>query len=127
MARERMTFVRVPEWSAQANTQMQRVVALADGSTRTDVKAIAATGTLTLTWPFTLLEVDTTGGNVTVTLPPLATVPGYRVDVKKLVAANTATIAAASGETIDGAGTQALTVQWSSRSLIAGAAGWRIV
>lgn len=113
MARERMTFVRVPEWTAQANTLMQRLWALADGSTRTDVKSIAVTGTLTLTWPFTLCEVDTTAAAVTVTLPDPATVPGYRVDALRVAGANTATVGA--------------TVVTTGHTFISTGAVWRVL
>ncbi|MGE3487443.1 MAG: hypothetical protein AB7L09_22205 [Nitrospira sp.] len=49
-----------------------------------------------------LVMVDTTGGNVTITLPPAAA--GAVVGVKKLVAANTVTIQRAGSDTIGAAG-----------------------
>lgn len=78
------------------------------------------------------LDVDTTGGNITVSLPAAATCPGKQFHVKKLVAANTLTLDAAGTDLIDGAGTLAWTTQYQSylvESVLATAPatyGWRV-
>lgn len=60
-----------------------------------------------------ILLVDTTGGSVTVTLPVASTVPGKRVQVKKMIAANTVTVSRSGSDTIDGATTSAFTTQYT--------------
>jgi hypothetical protein len=122
-----MAWLPVGVWSPRADAQQRRIVELAEGSTRYDVKRLAASAVLTLTWPHTLCDVDTTGGNVTVTLPPSATVVGYCVQVVKATAANTLTLAAASGETISGAASWPRTTQWDTYTVISTGTAWRIV
>lgn len=109
----------------QANAQLRRTVEVLDTSCRYQVQRLAATATLSLTWPLTLILADTTAGNVTITLPAPATVPGFRMDVKKTVAANTLTLS--SSANIDGAGTLAWTVQFQSYSLISDGATYHVV
>ena len=78
------------------------------------------------------LDVTTSGGSVTVTLPPAASVPGKQYHVKKLSAANTLTLDGNGAETIDGAATLAWTTQYQSylvESVVVTAPatwGWRI-
>lgn len=111
----------------QINTRLQRVVEVLDISARYDVRTITASVLLALTYPQTLCLVDTTAGSVTVTLPPARTVPGFRVEVKKLTAANTTTIDGAGSETIDNATTLAWTTAMQSYSLISDGSAWWIV
>ena len=80
-----------------------------------------------LTFPMTLVLVDTTAGNVTLTLPPANTVPGFRIECKKLTAANTLIVDGAGSETIDGSATLAWTTQYQSYSLIADGGAWHVV
>ena len=67
-----------------------------------------------------VILVDTTGGNITVTLPLSSHIYGWRWTVKKIAAGNTLTVAATSPDTIDGASTVAWTVQYEARTFIAG-------
>lgn len=71
--------------------------------------------------------VDTTGGSITVTLPPAATNLGRRFTVKKMVAANTMTLDGNGSETIDGAATVAVTVQYAARTVQSDGTAWHIV
>lgn len=97
---------------AEQNRRLQR---MADQLARVQRfryrKASAAT---TLTQGDDSLDVDTTSGSVTVSLPAAASCPGKQFHVKKLVAANTLTLDAAGADTIDGAGTLAWTTQYQS-------------
>jgi hypothetical protein len=127
MPRERMAWRPMVAWGAAANGLLRRLWELAEGSTRTAVIAVASSQTLALSWPFTLVRVTTTGGNVTLTLPPAATVVGYRVDVKKITAANTLTLDGDGSETIDGAATLAWTVQYQSYTVVSDGTAWSIV
>jgi hypothetical protein len=126
MPRERMSWVKVLDMAA-LNVRLRRMFDLTEGSTRYDVKRIAASATLDLTWPQTLLDVDTTAGNVTVTLPAAGEVPGYCVQAVKVTAANTFTLAAAAGETISGAASWPRTTQWDTYTVVSTGAAWRIV
>ena len=71
------------------------------------------TAATTLTEADDVLLVDTTGGNRTVTLPDAASVPGHEYVVKKWVAANTMTVAAAGADLIDGSASVATTTQYA--------------
>ena len=108
-----------------ANAQLKRTVEVLDTSCRYQVQRPSATATLALTWPLTLVLADTTAGNVTLTLPAPATVPGFRLDVKKLVAGNTLTLASAAN--IDGAATLAWTTRYQSYSIISDGATYHVV
>jgi hypothetical protein len=74
-----------------------------------------------------ILLVDTTSGNVTLTLPLAATVRGQWYEVKKLVAANTVTLDPAGGETIEGAATLAWTAQYQAYTVYSDGTEWWIV
>lgn len=74
-----------------------------------------------------LVQADTTGGNVTVTLPAADAAPGRVFHVKKLVAANTLTIAAAGSDLIDGAATVAVTTQWQTTTVLSVGTAWRVL
>ena len=108
-----------------ANAQLKRTVEVLDTSCRYQVQRPSATATLALTWPLTLVLADTTAGNVTLTLPAPATVPGFRLDVKKLVAGNTLTLASAAN--IDGAATLAWATAFQSYSIISDGATYYVV
>lgn len=88
------------------------------------MQAASATGTLALTRGLTFVGVTTSGGNVTLTLPAAASVAGFRVDVKKLDAANTLTLDGAGAETIDGAATVAWTTQYQTVSIVSDGTQW---
>lgn len=105
---ERQSWKPVTTWEG-LTTVMKRAFDVFTVSDRTAIQSVAATGLLDLTWPRTLVLVNTTGGSVTVALPAPNTVPGFRVSVKKMTTANTLTLA--SSALIDGAAT----VPWSTR------------
>lgn len=70
------------------------------------------------------VDVDTTAGSVTITLPPVRAATGREYNFKKTVAANTVTLA--SSALIDGASTLAFTTQWTSYTLYSTGTTWRI-
>ncbi|HET8587221.1 MAG TPA: hypothetical protein VFM74_05025 [Candidatus Limnocylindria bacterium] len=72
-----------------------------------------------------LLRVDATAGAVTITLRPSQQPPRRPLRVKKIDdSANAVTIAAADGETIEGASSVTLAAQWDHITLLPGDAGW---
>jgi hypothetical protein len=91
--------------------------------------SITRTASWTLVQNFGYAEFDCTSGNLTLTL--LLPTNGYfgrDLVIKKINAANTLTIdAATAGSTIDGAGTKTLTTQWSSLTIRGFSTGWRII
>ena len=123
---ERQTWAQFPALGA-ANARLARHIEVFDRAARVDVQALAASATLAPTYPHTLYLVTTSGGSVTLTLPPARTVPGFRLDAKKLTAANTMTLDGAGSETIDGAATLAVTTQWESVTLVSDGTAWYLV
>jgi hypothetical protein len=126
MPNERQRWRPASDWPT-ANAQLLRTVDVLDASSRYDIKSISASATAVLTFPRTLYKVTTSGGNVTLTLPPAREAIGMRCEAKKMSAANTLTIAAHGSETIDGAATIALTVQYQGRSVVSDGTEWSIV
>lgn len=75
-----------------------------------NVRTLTANTTLTAT--DYLVRVDTTSGNVTITLPTGSAYQGIIYDIKKIAAANTLTISSANN--IDGQSSVALTAQYAN-------------
>ncbi len=126
MPRERMSWTRAFDW-AVLNQRLTRLWDMTESSTRVDQKVVTATGTLTLAWPVTTVRATTSGGSVTLTLPPAQTVIGYRVTVKKMTAASTLTLDGNDSETIDGSATLAWTTQYQTYTLESTGTEWIIV
>lgn len=75
-----------------------------------------------------IILADATGGSLTITLPSAVGIKGKTYSVKRLNAgANTVTVAAAGAETIDGASTEVLTMQYVSIDLVSDDANWSIL
>jgi len=92
------------------------------------------TSSLTLDDSHCFVNVDASGGAVTLTLPSVAsTTPIGRIYIIKKVdsSANTVTIAAASGDNIDGNASISLSSQWECYTIICGGGNsvdtWHIV
>src|SRR3990172_341292 len=74
-----------------------------------------------------LLMLDCTSGAITVNLPPAAESMPKRFDFKKIDAtANTATIMPDGSDTIDGAISRLLTIQWQTFGALAISIGWAV-
>jgi hypothetical protein len=81
----------------------------------------------TLTGSESVILVDTTDGNVAITLPLASDNEGNRFTVKKIVAANLVTIGRTGTDTIDGATSQVLTYIYTSLDLISDGSAWYII
>lgn len=92
-----------------------------------DVLQLSADTTLSLTHVHTLVIVDTSGGDVTLTLPPAAGVSGHKLDVKKVNASHTLTVDADGAETIDGSATVSWSTNNQSYSIVSDGTQWWIV
>ena len=83
------------------------------------------TGDYTIDSAIFFIECDATLGNISTTLPPIASVSrGRMVEVKLTSAANGCYIDANGAETIDGVAGKDITTQWNTLSLIAAVAQW---
>lgn len=91
------------------------------GSTRTTTSAT------TLMDSDDLLLVNTTGGNITVTLPLVASNLGRRFAVKKIAAGNTLTLDGNGSEQIDGAATLAWTTNNLTHVVQSDGTMWRVI
>ena len=109
------------------NAQLRGVIRTVTTDGRNAIRSVSGSTLLGLLTPFTLVKVDTSGGNVTITLPPASSVTGYEVKVKKMTAANTLTLDGDGSETIDGAATLAWTVQYQSFTVVSDGTAWSIV
>lgn len=87
------------------------------------------TGNTTLDNTYSTVLVDTTSGNVTVTLPLASGANGRKYNIKKIASANTLTIAISGSDTIDGQSSLTVTVQYVNAELQANAASttWNII
>ncbi len=104
-----------------------------------DLAQIAATGqTATKSASYTInngsnndvvIFADNTSGAVTITLPLAASYPGYRFYVKRIdnVTANVCTIARSGSDTIDGATSQTLDLQYTAIAVVSNGSNWYIL
>jgi hypothetical protein len=88
---------------------------------------VAATPT-TATIADDVILVDATVGNITLNLPAVAVASGIQFDIKKTdVSANTVIVTANGAETIDGAVTATLTVQYENITIVCDGIEWHIL
>lgn len=95
------------------------------------VRVKSITANYTAEWSDTVLLVNATGGNITVTLPDSGTVSSTKDEMGKIfhvkkvdASANTVTIDGFSTQTIDGATTKVLTTQYDSISIVSDGSNW---
>lgn len=93
--------------------------------TNLQLQSVTKTANYTITTADRLVYVDTTSGNVTVTLPAAASVTANTVySVQKTAAGNTVTVDGDGAETIDGSATASLTTLYSRLDLISNGSAW---
>jgi hypothetical protein len=100
-------------------------IKLIDGQVPYPVRAVAASETVRVIDE--VLLVDATAANRTITLISAVATPNSYTIKKTDASANTVTIAAAGGQTIDGAATKVLTAQWESATVIPSGGAWYVV
>lgn len=89
------------------------------------LQSVSKTSAYTITTADRLVYVDTTSGNVTVTLPAAATVTTNTVySIVKTAAGNTVTVDGDGAETIDGSANASLTALYSRLDLISTGSAW---
>ncbi len=114
------------DWIA-LNAKLRGLVTALNTADATTTLGVTTSQTWTPTTPFTAMLVDTTAGNVTITLPPAADYAGYALAVKKVVAANTVTIDPDGSEQVDNLTTLAWTTQWGAYTLVSNGTQWYAV
>lgn len=123
--------VSVTSPTAQINFTGPGLFVTATGSTATVSvgSAIASpTGNYTATSSATVILANASGASFTVTLPTAVGATGLTYRVKRLnTGANTVTIGTTSAQTIDGATTQILTLQYTSLDVISDGSNWSIL
>lgn len=98
------------------------------GTSSSSLSIATPTGTYAISSTATVILADATGASFTATLPTAVGISGTVYRVKRLNSGpNTVTIGTTSAQTIDGATTQVLTVQYSSVDLISDGANWGIL
>lgn len=70
---------------------------------------------------------DTTSNDITVNLPDATKCEGWRIICRKYVAANSATVSAASGQYIDGSGSLAATGFGNRLEVVSNGTGWSVI
>ena len=90
-------------------------------------RVLLKTGDYTVLIGDDVIEGDTTGGAINITLFSAARFSGGTVIVKKISAGALLTIIAFGSETIDGVASRNLAAQWSSLTMYSDGINWRTV
>lgn len=86
------------------------------------------TGDYTITTADTVVLVDANGAPIAITLPLASSASGYRFFVKKIDStANAVTLTRSGSDTIDGSTTAAISVQYTSLTVLSNGTNWFIV
>jgi hypothetical protein len=86
------------------------------------------TANYTITTDDSTIIADATAGSITITLPPAASAAEFKFDIKKKdSSANTVTIDADGAETIDGAATYVITIQYQSVTIQSDGTDWWVL
>lgn len=89
---------------------------------------VSKTSAYTVTSLDSVILVDATAGAVTVTLPAASVSTGQRLEIKKTDSSgNAVTIDGNGAETIDGAATASLSVQYESKTIVCDGSNWWIL
>ena len=116
----------------QSNALYINNLPIKDTASAVRVKSITAN--YTTDWYDTILLVNATGGNITITLPDSGLVASTKDEMGKIfyikkvdASANTVTVDGYSTQTIDGATTKVLTTQYDSISIVSDGSNWHII
>lgn len=86
------------------------------------------TSNYTVTTSDTVLLADAASGNITITLPAASSSSGYRFFIKRIDnSGNTVTVQRAGSDTIDGATSQTLDLQYTSITVVSNGSNWYII
>jgi hypothetical protein len=102
--------------------------------TASAIRVKSVTANYTTDWYDTILLVNATGGNITITLPDSGLVASTKDEMGKIyhikkvdASANTVTIDGYSTQTIDGAATNVITTQYDSITIVSDGSNWHII
>ncbi len=94
------------------------------GSSKWERMRTVTAGSYTVQLTDDVILVDASGGAVTINLPALASCQGFRVDVIAINVASAITLDGNGAETINGAATKSVTVQYRRNVLLATSTTW---
>lgn len=116
-----------PPWLKDFARSIEQWLVRLSGRT-SSISAAAITAATTLTEADSTVLVNAAGGAVLLSLPAAASASGRIHTVKKVDASgNAVTIDPAGAETIDGAATKAITVQWASLTFQSNGVAWFVI
>lgn len=102
--------------------------------TASGVRVKSITANYTTDWYDTILLVNATGGNITITLPDSGLVASTKDEMGKIfyikkvdASANTVTVDGYSTQTIDGATTNVINTQYDSITIVSDGSNWHII
>lgn len=105
----------------RVNVDLKRRFEIIDAAIRLTGATVTSDGALTLGNHQTLVLADTTAGGITLTLPPAASVMGYRLEVKVTAGTYPLTCVPAGSETVDG---QPDVETYTRLTLVSDGRGW---
>jgi hypothetical protein len=113
-------------WGGYLNTNFVSIDTLLKSATFTTTAALSSNTVLDTTYINKVVLVDATSGNLTITLPAVATAgAGFNLAVVKIDAsANTVTVDGDGSETINGATTQVISSQYGQLELVTNGTVW---
>lgn len=115
-------------WGGYLNDNFTSLDSLVFTATNWVSSAVAINTTVTDADRNKVFLVDSTSGNITLTLPAAATVgSGFTIAVKKVVSANSVIIDGNASETIDGAVTKTLSTQYDAVVIACDGSNWSII
>jgi hypothetical protein len=127
---------RLPDFGDEYDGRKQRALVQAVEQQLAQIRVDSSLGAHTEAGDFTVIAedevvlVDTTAGNVTVTLPEISDAlvrEKYEVELVKKVAANTLTVLPTGTDTILGEPDAVVTVQWTALRFRAATGNWIII
>lgn len=126
-----------PTWETLGKLSLEQVIGKLNGifprwadiiarEQRLNVRAV--TSATTLTEADDVVTADTTGGGITITLPPVAGTRGkvYWL-VKTNAGANNLTLGGSGAETISGAATVVWNTQWMAKGVVSTGSAWLLL
>jgi len=119
---------RLPSGAAGQVLQMGASVPAWGALSSVPITVATKAGAYTLTSSDSVILADAVGGGFTLTLPTAVGLSGHVFHVKKIdVSANVVVIDGNGAETIDGAATVSISIQFQSYTMVSNGAAWQLI